>query len=77
MPNGGCGHARDMGDDTHQIHTQHVDAPPVPLAKLLEGEQNLTAPLGRAAASLMRAMREYERAHQKSHPLMTGAMRGV
>ena len=66
----------DCARATHQIFTLHPDAPPVPLARLLAGEHTLQRPLGRLAATLVHAMRAYEREHHTSHPLMTGAMRG-
>ena len=33
-------------------------------------------PLGRAAATFVEGLREYERATQRTHPLMTAAIRG-
>ena len=59
-----------------QIHSHHPEATAVPLPKLLEGEHLLHKPLGRAAATFVHALRDYERTHQKTHPLMTAAMRG-
>ena len=60
----------------HQVHKRMPDIPPAPLSRLLDGEHTLQKPLGRAAATFVGAMRDYEHTHQESHPLMTGAIRG-
>ena len=67
----------DAARAVHQIHLQFPEAPAAPLRRLLEGEQTLSRPLGRAAASFVHAMGEYEQTHQATHPLRTGSMRGV
>jgi hypothetical protein len=58
-----------------EIHRQFPELPPVPLAKLLEGEHLVQRPLGRAAATFVAGVSEYERVHGVSHPLMSAGMR--
>ena len=58
-----------------EIHRQFPELPPVPLAKLLEGEHLVQRPLGRAAATFVAGVTEYERVHGVSHPLMSAGMR--
>ena len=67
----------DAARTIHAVHLTFPEAPAVPLEKLLEvGPQGVQRPLGRAAATFVEGMREYERTTQHTHPLMTGAMRG-
>ena len=67
----------DAARTIHAVHLTFPEAPAVPLEKLLEvGPQGVQRPLGRAAATFVEGLREYERTTQRIHPLMTGAMRG-
>ena len=62
----------------HSVHRSFPDAPAVPLERLLEvGVHGVQRPLGRAAASFVERLREYEHATQSTHPLITGAIRNA
>lgn len=67
----------DAASAVSRIHAAAPEAPPVPLSRLLEGEHLVQRPIGRAAATFMHGLREYERVRQETHPLLSQALRAA
>ena len=64
----------DVARTVYQVHLIFPEAPAVSLPRLVEGEHTLQRPLGRAAASFVGALHDFEKALQRMHPLMTGVL---